>query len=93
MPAIYAGMPAAERHARAAALLDRLGLAERTANRPHQLSGGQQQHGADQAAWQVTLGVFVFFSSQRHAFDREEKPDRVRNRRPEIGRASCRERV
>ena len=43
MPAIYAGMPAAERHARAAALLHRLGLAERTGNRPHQLSGGQQQ--------------------------------------------------
>ena len=43
MPAIYAGMPATERHARASALLDRLGLAERTANRPHQLSGGQQQ--------------------------------------------------
>ncbi|KAB0534156.1 ABC transporter permease, partial [Pseudomonas chlororaphis] len=33
----------AERHARAAALLDRLGLASRTGNRPHQLSGGQQQ--------------------------------------------------
>ena len=43
MPAIYAGMPASERHARAAALLTRLGLAERTGNRPHQLSGGQQQ--------------------------------------------------
>ena len=43
MPAIYAGMPAAERHARAGALLARLGLGERTANRPHQLSGGQQQ--------------------------------------------------
>ncbi|MCF5631119.1 ATP-binding cassette domain-containing protein, partial [Pseudomonas syringae] len=43
MPAIYAGTPAAERHARAAALLDRLGLASRTGNRPHQLSGGQQQ--------------------------------------------------
>ena len=43
MPAIYAGMPAAERHARATALLTRLGLAERTGNRPHQLSGGQQQ--------------------------------------------------
>ena len=43
MPAIYAGMPAAERHARAAALLTRLGLAEHTGNRPHQLSGGQQQ--------------------------------------------------
>ncbi len=43
MPAIYAGTPAAERHARAAALLARLGLAERTGNRPHQLSGGQQK--------------------------------------------------
>ncbi|WP_426205177.1 MacB family efflux pump subunit [Pseudomonas sp. TWP3-1] len=43
MPAIYAGTPAAERHARASALLGRLGLAERTGNRPHQLSGGQQQ--------------------------------------------------
>ena len=43
MPAIYAGTPAAARHAHAAALLKRLGLAERTGNRPHQLSGGQQQ--------------------------------------------------
>lgn len=43
MPAIYAGIPATERHARANALLTRLGLAERTGNRPHQLSGGQQQ--------------------------------------------------
>lgn len=43
MPAIYAGIPASERHTRARALLERLGLAERTANRPHQLSGGQQQ--------------------------------------------------
>ncbi|MGC5702138.1 MacB family efflux pump subunit [Pseudomonas sp. NFXW11] len=43
MPAIYAGIPAAERHARAAALLQRLGLASRSGNRPHQLSGGQQQ--------------------------------------------------
>ncbi|PTS96295.1 ABC transporter permease, partial [Pseudomonas sp. HMWF006] len=43
MPAIYAGTPAAERHARARALLERLGLGTRTGNRPHQLSGGQQQ--------------------------------------------------
>ncbi|WP_349976305.1 MacB family efflux pump subunit [Pseudomonas sp. WHRI 8519] len=43
MPAIYAGTAPAERHARAAALLERLGLASRTGNRPHQLSGGQQQ--------------------------------------------------
>ncbi|MFH7457047.1 macrolide ABC transporter permease/ATP-binding protein MacB, partial [Pseudomonas syringae pv. tagetis] len=33
MPAIYDGMPAAERHARAAALLDPLGLPSRTGNR------------------------------------------------------------
>ncbi|RON65988.1 macrolide ABC transporter permease/ATP-binding protein MacB [Pseudomonas fluorescens] len=43
MPAIYAGTPAAERHSRARALLERLGLGTRTGNRPHQLSGGQQQ--------------------------------------------------
>nr|WP_277396122.1 MacB family efflux pump subunit [Burkholderia sp. Ac-20379] len=43
VPAIYAGVPAAERERRATALLTRLGLAERLANRPNQLSGGQQQ--------------------------------------------------
>ncbi|MFW6854906.1 MacB family efflux pump subunit [Burkholderia gladioli] len=43
MPAIYAGTPRAERHARARALLARLGLVDRTHHRPGQLSGGQQQ--------------------------------------------------
>ena len=43
MPAIYAGRPAAERQARAAALLGRLGMAPRLGHRPGQLSGGQQQ--------------------------------------------------
>ncbi|MXN17910.1 MacB family efflux pump subunit [Pseudooceanicola sp. GBMRC 2024] len=43
MPAVYAGVAAADRHDRAAQLLERLGLAERTRNRPGQLSGGQQQ--------------------------------------------------
>ncbi|KAF1048903.1 MacB family efflux pump subunit [Xylophilus sp.] len=43
VPAIYAGMPSAQRHDRAAALLGRLGLADRTGHRPGQLSGGQQQ--------------------------------------------------
>lgn len=43
IPAIYAGMSPAERHARAQALLQRLGLGERTGHRPGQLSGGQQQ--------------------------------------------------
>ncbi len=43
IPAIYAGVPAAQRHERAHKLLTRLGLGERLGNRPGQLSGGQQQ--------------------------------------------------
>ncbi|GLS16501.1 macrolide export ATP-binding/permease protein MacB [Hydrogenophaga electricum] len=43
MPAIYAGMGEAARSARAAALLARLGLADKMHLRPAQLSGGQQQ--------------------------------------------------
>lgn len=43
MPAIYAGIGAEQRHARARTLLERLGLASRAGNRPNQLSGGQQQ--------------------------------------------------
>ncbi|MDT3487015.1 MacB family efflux pump subunit [Stenotrophomonas maltophilia] len=43
VPAIYAGMPAEVRHARAATLLSRLGLGERMQHLPGELSGGQQQ--------------------------------------------------
>lgn len=43
MPARYAGVGEQARHERAAALLSRLGLAERLQYLPHQLSGGQQQ--------------------------------------------------
>ena len=43
VPAIYAGIPPAERHARASGLLDSLGLGDRMHHRPNQLSGGQQQ--------------------------------------------------
>jgi macrolide transport system ATP-binding/permease protein len=43
VPALYAGLPAEERHARAAELLTMLGLGERLDHRPSQLSGGQQQ--------------------------------------------------
>ncbi|WP_419785019.1 MacB family efflux pump subunit [Pseudodesulfovibrio sp.] len=43
MPAIYAGMAASDRKARAAELLTRLGLADRIQHKPGQLSGGQQQ--------------------------------------------------
>ncbi|NHC08410.1 MacB family efflux pump subunit [Azonexus fungiphilus] len=43
VPAMYAGVPPAERHRRASQLLAVLGLAERGHHRPNQLSGGQQQ--------------------------------------------------
>ena len=43
VPAIYAGVPTEERHARANDLLAALGLADRVDHRPNQLSGGQQQ--------------------------------------------------
>lgn len=43
LPAIYAGMAAGSRNARAALLLERLGLGDRLDHRPTQLSGGQQQ--------------------------------------------------
>src|SRR5450432_491194 len=43
VPAVYSGMPPAERDARARQLLGSLGLGERLGYRPRQLSGGQQQ--------------------------------------------------
>ncbi len=43
VPAIYAGLSAPDRRARAEELLTALGLGERLEHRPNQLSGGQQQ--------------------------------------------------
>jgi putative ABC transport system ATP-binding protein len=43
LPMIYGGVVPAERRARAAELLTRVGLGERMDHRPTQLSGGQQQ--------------------------------------------------
>ena len=43
IPAVYAGQSPQERQVRAAALLGRLGMADRTDHLPGQLSGGQQQ--------------------------------------------------
>ena len=43
MPALIAPLPPAEVHERAAELLDRVGLAERLAHRPGELSGGECQ--------------------------------------------------
>ncbi|PDT88705.1 macrolide ABC transporter permease/ATP-binding protein MacB [Bradyrhizobium sp. Y36] len=43
IPAVYAGVKARERRARANGLLERLGVGTRGGHRPNQLSGGQQQ--------------------------------------------------
>jgi len=43
LPLILAGIPAAERKARVAELLENYGLADRADHRPDQLSGGQRQ--------------------------------------------------
>jgi putative ABC transport system ATP-binding protein len=43
LPLLYAGVSSAERHARAAESLERVGLADRAGHHPNQMSGGQQQ--------------------------------------------------
>jgi putative ABC transport system ATP-binding protein len=43
LPLVYRGVGRRERRARAAAMLDRVGLAHRIGHRPNQMSGGEQQ--------------------------------------------------
>jgi len=43
LPLIYAGVPSKERHRRATATLDQVGLADRMDHKPSELSGGQRQ--------------------------------------------------
>jgi putative ABC transport system ATP-binding protein len=43
LPALYGGMPRAEREEKAVKLLNALGMAQRVKHKPNELSGGQQQ--------------------------------------------------
>ncbi len=43
LPLVYAGMPQAKRHERAAEMLQKVGLGSKLHHMPNQLSGGQQQ--------------------------------------------------
>mgnify|MGYP001074436842 FL=1 len=43
LPLVYAGLPRRERHKRAAAILEAVGLGDRLHHRPNELSGGQRQ--------------------------------------------------
>lgn len=70
MPAVYAGMDAQARLARADGLLTRLGLAERTKYRPGQLSGGQQQRVSIARAL-MNGGRIIFADEPTGALDSE----------------------
>ena len=70
VPLVYAGIPAAQRHATAKAALERVGLGNKLKNLPNQLSGGQQQRVAIARAIAAQPEI-IYFDEPTSALDPE----------------------
>ncbi|HSL94163.1 MAG TPA: ATP-binding cassette domain-containing protein, partial [Bacillota bacterium] len=68
LPLVYSGLKAAERRARAIAVLEQVGLADKLRSYPNQLSGGQQQRVAIARAM-VTKPAIILADEPTGALD------------------------
>ena len=87
VPLVYAGIPAAQRHATAKAALERVGLGNKLKNLPNQLSGGQQQRVALARAVVIEPSVLLFDEplSNLDAKLRESMRDELRALQQRLG--------